>query len=217
MFLCLLNTCPEKLLVGILNNSYKHRISFGISTHTFAVEFVNSQNNFVVEKWFALSQLLVLMILSTGILVVEVRQTFEFISTMGTPTPNCLQPTLIHKMMRRHLITMTSQWVGCRLKSSASRLSTQPFIRAQIRKKHQSPASLAFVRGIHWGPVNSPHKWPVTRKMFPFDDVIMLFNTMYLTCGSGYGPYNGRGGSQQDATEWCNQGKNLGDLRCASR
>ena len=26
---------------------------------------------------------------------------------------------------------------------------------------------------IHRGPVNSPHKWPVTRKMFPFDDVIM--------------------------------------------
>ena len=26
----------------------------------------------------------------------------------------------------------------------------------------------------HYGePVNSPHKWPVTRKMFPFDDVIM--------------------------------------------
>ena len=39
--------------------------------------------------------------------------------------------------------------------------------------KHQSFASLAFVRRIHRGPVNSPHKWPVTRKMFPFDDVIM--------------------------------------------
>ena len=25
------------------------------------------------------------------------------------------------------------------------------------------------------GPVNSPHKWPVTRKMFPFDDVIMTY------------------------------------------
>ena len=24
------------------------------------------------------------------------------------------------------------------------------------------------------GPVTSPHKWPVTRKMFPFDDVIMF-------------------------------------------
>ena len=40
------------------------------------------------------------------------------------------------------------------------------------KRKHQSSASLAFVRGIHRGPVNSPHKWPVTRKMFPFDDVI---------------------------------------------
>ena len=26
----------------------------------------------------------------------------------------------------------------------------------------------------HRGPVNSPHKWPVTWKMFPFDDVIMV-------------------------------------------
>ena len=42
------------------------------------------------------------------------------------------------------------------------------------QRKHQSSASLAFVLGIHRGPVNSPHKWPVTRKMFPFDDVIML-------------------------------------------
>ena len=41
------------------------------------------------------------------------------------------------------------------------------------QRKHQSSASLAFVRGIHRWPVNSPHKWPVTRKMFPFDDVIM--------------------------------------------
>ena len=41
------------------------------------------------------------------------------------------------------------------------------------QRKHQSSASLAFVRGIHWSPVNSPHKWPVTRKMFPFYDVIM--------------------------------------------
>ena len=45
------------------------------------------------------------------------------------------------------------------------------------QRKHQSSASLAFVRVIHRGPVNSPHKWPVTRKMFPFDDVIMGFPT----------------------------------------
>ena len=35
-------------------------------------------------------------------------------------------------------------------------------------------SSLVFVRGIHRRPVNSPHKGPVTRKMFPFDDVIMV-------------------------------------------
>ena len=45
------------------------------------------------------------------------------------------------------------------------------------QRKHQSSASLACVWGIHRGPVNSPHKWPVTRKMFPLDDVIMLLYT----------------------------------------
>ena len=42
------------------------------------------------------------------------------------------------------------------------------------QRKHQSSASLAFVWGIHRWPVNSPHKWSETRKMFPFDDVIMM-------------------------------------------
>ena len=53
------------------------------------------------------------------------------------------------------------------------------------QRKHQSSASLAFVRGIHRRPVNSPHKWPVTRKMFPFDDVIMtLFKICYIPSGN---------------------------------
>ena len=49
------------------------------------------------------------------------------------------------------------------------------------QRKHQSSASLAFVREIHRGPVNFPHKWPVTRKMFPFDDVIMVFCGIHIT------------------------------------
>ena len=40
-------------------------------------------------------------------------------------------------------------------------------------RKHQSSASLACVRGIYRSPVNSPHKGQVTRKMFPYDDVIV--------------------------------------------
>ena len=55
------------------------------------------------------------------------------------------------------------------------------------QRKHQSSASLAFVRGIHRGPVNSPHKWPVTRKMFPFDDVIMTHMERFNHCDDGAG------------------------------
>ena len=56
------------------------------------------------------------------------------------------------------------------------------------QRKHQSSASLAFVRGIHRGPVNSPHKWPVTRKMFPFDDVIMLCTETVTELAFDLGP-----------------------------
>ena len=42
------------------------------------------------------------------------------------------------------------------------------------QRNHQSSASMAFVRGNHRSPVNSPRKWPVTRKMFPFYGVIMV-------------------------------------------
>ena len=48
------------------------------------------------------------------------------------------------------------------------------------QRKHQSSASLVFVRRIHRSPVNSPRKWPVTRKMFPFDDVIMASLKIYV-------------------------------------
>ena len=47
------------------------------------------------------------------------------------------------------------------------------------RRSKKISASLAFVRGIHQGSVNSPHKRPVTRKMFPFDDVIIYSFRMY--------------------------------------
>ena len=50
------------------------------------------------------------------------------------------------------------------------------------QRKHQSSASLAFVRGIHRCPVNSPHKWPETRKMFlKRHSTLRSFNT-YFEC-----------------------------------
>ena len=48
------------------------------------------------------------------------------------------------------------------------------------QRKHQSSASRAIVRGIRRWPVNSPHKGPVTRQMFPsLDDVIMALDDQH--------------------------------------
>ena len=49
-------------------------------------------------------------------------------------------------------------------------------------RKHQSSASLAVVRGIHRWLVDSPHKGPVTRKMFPFNDVIVFGHHCAFIC-----------------------------------
>ena len=73
------------------------------------------------------------------------------------------------------------------------------------QRKDQSCASLAFLRGIYRGPVNSPHKGPVTRKMFlwnyPITNVATLgvpiekltssdnwfkFQKLVITCKPGY-------------------------------
>ena len=64
------------------------------------------------------------------------------------------------------------------MSTKASRITGVSIVYSTIcsganQRKHQSSASLAFVRGIHRWPMNSPHKGSVTWKMYPFDDVIM--------------------------------------------
>ena len=76
---------------------------------------------------------------------------------------------------------MTSQWTRWRLKSPASPLFTQQYI--QRRSKKTSKLRDTSLCGIYRWTVNSPHKWPVTRKMFPFDDVIMVG---YGICHKGW-------------------------------
>ena len=72
-----------------------------------------------------------------------------------------------------------SHYDDVRMDAIASQITSLTIVYSTVysdadQSKHQSSASLAFVRGIHRWPVNSPHKGPVTRKMFPFDDVIMI-------------------------------------------
>ena len=69
--------------------------------------------------------------------------------------------------------TMASQIIGISIVYSTVCLGAD-------QRKHQSSASLAFVRGIHRWSVNSPHKGPNTRKMFPFDDVIMSLSSPWV-------------------------------------
>ena len=78
-----------------------------------------------------------------------------------------------------HYIDVTMTAMACQITSLTVVYSS--VYSGADQRKHQSSASLAFVRRIHRWPVNSPHKGPVTRKMFPFDDVIMkyLFYTKY--------------------------------------
>ena len=47
--------------------------------------------------------------------------------------------------------------------------------------KYQTSSPMAFISGNHQWPVNSSHRGPVTRKMIPFDDVIMI-NASYRVC-----------------------------------
>ena len=72
----------------------------------------------------------------------------------------------------------SSHYSGVIMSAMASQITSLTIVYSTVysgadQREHQSSASLAFVRGIHRWSVNSPHKRPVTRKMFPFDDIIM--------------------------------------------
>ena len=70
----------------------------------------------------------------------------------------------------------TLQW--SHTECNASQITCVPPVFSTVcsgadQRKCQSSASLAFARGIHRWPTNSPHRGLVMRKMFPFDDVTM--------------------------------------------
>ena len=83
------------------------------------------------------------------------------------------------RMIWVNLMLTKPQYSGVIMSAMASQITDvsvvySPACSDKDQRKYQSSASLAFVRGIHRWPVNSPHKGPATRKMFPFDDVIMI-------------------------------------------
>ena len=85
-----------------------------------------------------------------------------------------------------HFALSCSHYNDVIMGSIASQITSLTIVYSRVysgadQRKHEGCASLAFVRGIHRRPVNSPHKGPVTRKMVPFDDVVhMCGHSFYM-------------------------------------
>ena len=92
------------------------------------------------------------------------------------------------------LVIVTPQYNDVIMRTVASQINSLTIAYSTVysdedQRKHQSSASPAFVWRIHRGPVNSPQKWSVTRKMFTFDDVIMYRRA--IVCARNYSPISG--------------------------
>ena len=94
--------------------------------------------------------------------------------------PNMFSSMLFVTLMilRKHILT--KHYNGVIMSAMASQITSLTSVYSTVypvadQRKHQSSASLAFVRGIHRRPVNAPHKWPVTRKCFYF---IVIMNAV---------------------------------------
>ena len=92
------------------------------------------------------------------------------------------------KMMHHHYYDVIMGAIASQITSPTTVYST--VYSDADQRKYQSSAPLAFVRAIHWEPVNSPHKWPVTRKILPFDDVIMSFHFVNITHFNPKSPFS---------------------------
>ena len=156
-------------------------IDFLISENDFLIpDFLIPEINFWYQKWFSdirksalksyLAFHIILHMNMVSDILVMYLVTYNFMCYFSSPGRDCVGWR--QDMDMRHCIdgimgVMASQiTILTTVYSSAYSGADQ--------RKHQSSASLAFVRGIHLWPVISPHKWPVTRKMFPYDDVIMF-------------------------------------------
>ena len=137
-------------------------------------------------------------LLSTTIGTIDDTMIFEAKTVVGDDAEACGDKTHLIRVRKRKwlagLISIKESHYDDVIMGAIAHQITSPTIifsavyldTSKTQIKNQSSASLASVRGIHRRPVNSPHKWPVTRKMFPFDDFIILTRNRILL-GAWYG------------------------------
>ena len=130
------------------------------------------QTNFLGEWYFTLKILIVISTWRCRFSSVEIS-----IIKMGRSTDRLILKWKYLYLKRplhwRHNDVSNHQPHGCLLNRLSRRRS----------KKTSKLLVTGLCAGNSPGPVNSPHKRPVTRKMFPFDDVIMTASLLKVTKG----------------------------------
>ena len=169
--------------IPFLNQCYSIVIVIGIHCvllHSFMKQFARSKRYFLLIFWE-----IFVVILSQFALTIRHRNRNVAacsVTKLSIKFVWWLQPHCVHCLNSRYssetitprendtnnfhysniiMVLMVSQIIGLSIVYSGAE-----------RMKHQNCASLAFVDGIHRRPVNSPHKEPVTPKIFPIDDII---------------------------------------------
>ena len=93
-------------------------------------------------------------------------------------TSTCFKPCCLFAVRPKNVYKDAYYYRDVIMSAMAYQITSISIVRSAVcsgavQRKHKSSASLAFVRGIHRWPVDSPHRRPVTRKMFPFHDATM--------------------------------------------
>ena len=126
---------------------------------------INASSSFNIKTVFAgiglslYSVIMRLFIIDMGILTLLVKY------------HHCIQS--LPRLVENVIVSMCIHYSDVIMNAMASQIISLKIVYSTVysgadQRKHQSSASLAFVRGIHRWSVNSQHKGPVTRKMFPF-------------------------------------------------
>ena len=167
---------------GILTNLASSLIGFKWTVKTYLWPYshlrtkLNTYTNspkitFMTSPWSALQSCYCILLLV--VIWAQFKTTFLCLWITCTIHPFCWRC--------HNAITLTSQWPRWRLQSPASRWFTHSFRRRS--KKTSKLRVTGLCAGNSPGPVNSPHKGPVTRKMFSFDDVIMALKINETSTG----------------------------------
>ena len=125
-----------------------------------------------------------------GVVLSKYKNVFVFHITSGHTEGTC--DFWKTKIRLSHIISTILHYNDVILSAMASQITSLTIVYSTVysgadQRNIRVPRYWPFVQGIHRLPVISLHKWPVTWKMVPFDDVTIssssgLFQLQHLQC-----------------------------------